>query len=683
MALQNSCNSTEASNETNAVLRNGGHHFSTVVGKFTSKLVAQNQRTKHDGQGKESEMKTTKAFSKISDATDFIFSELKSDLRLATPLGLGKPNLLLNSITEKALQNPTSKLKIYTALSLGAPQPKEKIAQLFLKPFAKRQWGEDYPQLKYYELALKEKLPPHIQVHEFYFQAGSAGSSKHLQRHYQSVNYTHVAENILKSGVNVLVQMIAKKDGRYSLSCNPDLTLDVAEIYKQAGQNLLMVAVIHPDLPFLGGEAEIGEDFFDVVVESSEVTHELFALPRQPISPEDHLIGFYASQFVRDGGTIQIGIGSLSDAIVSSLRIRQSQNQSYQSIQKKLQSVPDSQCQVFEKGLYGLTEMLTDGFMHLRQAGILHRTITDEISKKQTFLHGSFILGSKPFYEWLRNLSIEEAQGLRMTRVSKVNDLYDPQESLLRQQRIHPRFFNTTMQISLLGEAMSETLPNGLVVSGVGGQYNFVAMSQELKDSRSVLMFRSWRRDKKGKRVSNVVWNPGHVTVPRHLRDIAVTEYGVADLKGKSDEECIRAMLNITDSEFQPALLKEAITNGKLHADYVIPEKYRNNSPGMIKNLTKQKEFQKAFVPFPFGSDFTQEEENLALALSLLQEDQKESKFKVLKNALLHSGDVQKYHNELKRMKLDHARTLLERLHRKIISAYLHLSQLERPVPNP
>jgi acyl-CoA hydrolase len=602
--------------------------------------------------------------SKISQATDYIFEQLGHTVNVAAPLGLGKPNQLLNEIYDRACTNPNLRLKIYTALSLQPPIAKEDLARRFLAPFAARQWGDNYPVLKYSRDALADRIPANVQVHEFYLQAGSALRSHHLQRHYQSINYTHVAESLVRGDANVIVQMIAKRDGKYSLSCNPDVTLDVADLFHQAQKKIIIVGVVHPDLPFLAGDAEVAADFFDVIVESQEVTHQLFALPRVPISPEDHLIGFYASQLVRDGGTIQIGIGSLSDAIVAALCIRQKENSLYQSIRAALRNLPHGQWESFVTGLYGLTEMLTDGFMYLRQAGILTREVVDESTGHKTFLHGSFILGSKPFYRWMRELPADEADGLRMTRVSKVNDLYDPNEMAIRRQRVKAHFFNTTMQVTLLGEAMSETLPTASVVSGVGGQYNFVAMSYELKDSVSVMMLRSSRLGPHGKKISNILWEPGHVTIPRHLRDIVITEYGVAYLKGKTDEECIKALLNITDSEFQGALLEKAKAAGKIALGFEIPEEFRQNTSEKLHHLFVREEFRRAFPPFPFGSDFTKEEENLSLALSELQDDQKISLMRVLKRTFFGpTAGAGEFTAELDRMGLKQPRTLKERIY--------------------
>jgi acyl-CoA hydrolase len=619
----------------------------------------------------QSESESGRVFKSLQEGVDYIFKHLDSQITLATPLGLGKPNQLLNMLYDRAAADKNSRLKIFTALSLFPPHQSEDLAKRFFNEFSARQWGVDYPLLKYFQAAVKDQVPDNIEVNEFYFQAATALKSKHLQRHYESVNYTHVTENVFRNNINVIVQLVAMRilpngEKKYSLSCNPDVTLDVADLYKANGKKLMIIGVVHPDLPYLGGEAEVDPSFFAGVVESEEVKHQLFALPRMPMSPEDHLIGFYSSLCIEDGGTIQIGIGSLSDAIVASLKCRQHDNARYV---KMAQALPTeiSYTHLFTQGLYGLTEMLTDGFMHLRQAGILKRHVIDEKTGTRTFVHGSFYLGSKDFYKWLRTLSPEESQGLRMTRISKVNDLYDPNETVLRKQRVKGRFYNTTMQVSLLGEAASDTLSDGRVLSGVGGQYNFVSMSRELVGARSVIMLRSVR-DSDGKRLSNIVWNMQHATIPRHLRDMVVTEYGVADIRGKNDEECIKRLLNIADSEFQLELLEHAKKAGKVASHYEIPAKYRNNTPARIQEIMQNHECKSAFVPFPFGSDFTNVEEKILLALKSLQRDQQKSPGKLVK-ALIQSGHD--FEMELTRMGLNHPKNLKEHIYRRLLRAYL------------
>src|SRR5947208_7618149 len=157
-----------------------------------------------------------------------------------------------------------------------------------------------------------------------------------------------------------------------------------------------------------------------------------------------------------------------------------------------------------------------------------------------------------------------------MTGISYVNELHGDEE-LKRLQRRAARFVNTGMIVTLLGAVASDGLEDGRVVSGVGGQYNFVAMAHALEDGRSILMIQS-TTEEGGSLESNIRWSYGHVTIPRHLRDLVVTEYGIAELRGHSDEEVATALVEIADARFQDDLLREAKRAGKVSKSYRIPD---------------------------------------------------------------------------------------------------------------
>ena len=232
-------------------------------------------------------------------------------------------------------------------------------------------------------------------------------------------------------------------------------------------------------------------------------------------------------------------------------------------------------------------------------------------------LHAGFFLGPRGFYAALREMPDEERAQFGMRGVAYVNQLYGADQELRILQRRDARFVNTTMMVTLLGAAVSDALESGQVVSGVGGQYNFVAMAHALPGARSILCLRATRTHH-GHTTSNIVWSYGHETIPRHLRDLVVTEYGVADLRGRTDEEIIAALLNIADSRFQQALLSRARTAGKIRADYRIPDAFRNNLPQRLELALKAHRDDGFFSEYPFGTDLTAEEIELARALQLL-----------------------------------------------------------------
>jgi acyl-CoA hydrolase len=167
-------------------------------------------------------------------------------------------------------------------------------------------------------------------------------------------------------------------------------------------------------------------------------------------------------------------------------------------------------------------------------------------------LQAAFFLGSRAFYRALRDLPEAELAKLRMTSVLFVNELYGD-EAAKRRARVKGRFINNAMMATLLGNVVSDALENGQVVSGVGGQYNFVAQAFALEDARSIIMVRATREANR-RTTSNIRWTYGHQTIPRHLRDVFVTEYGVAHLRGCSLRERARRLLAIAHPDHRETL---------------------------------------------------------------------------------------------------------------------------------
>ena len=236
-----------------------------------------------------------------------------------------------------------------------------------------------------------------------------------------------------------------------------------------------------------------------------------------------------------------------------------------------------------------------------------------------TVMHAGFLLGPRAFYAALSALPESERRLFDMRGVGFINQLYGDDLPLRVAQRSHARFVNTTMMLTTLGAAISDGLADGRVVSGVGGQYNFVAMAHALPGARSVLCARSTRR-KDGKLSSNIVASYGHCTIPRHLRDLAITEYGIADLRGKTDAECIAAMIDIADSRFQDELLRAAKRANKIDAGYQVPASRRHNTPERLEEAFAPHRRAGLFSTYPFGTDLSREEIELAAALRWLKD---------------------------------------------------------------
>ncbi len=548
---------------------------------------------------------------------DAIVEKVGKTIVLALPLGLGKANHIVNAIYARAAADPSIRLTIFTALTLEAPRVKSVLEHRFFDPVAQHVFA-GYPALDYAAAIRAGKVPPNVEINEFFFVAGRWLGSPYAQQHYICANYTHALRYVLDRGVNVVGQLVARRAGEshpYSLSCNPDLTLDLLALRRAGRTDFLFAGQTNSELPFMPGDAAIAADEFDYLLDSPATDFPLFAPPREPISLVDYAAGLHAASIVPDGGTLQIGIGSLGDAVAHALILRQRSNGEYCKLLACLGYDPARDTAVhaepFEVGLYGCSEMFVEGLLDLFRAGILKREVDGVV------LHAGFFLGSRAFNRALREMPREVAQKFGMTSISFVNELYHDEDAK-RRARVNARFLNDTMMATVLGDVISDGLDDGRIVSGVGGQYNFIAQGFALEGARSAIMLHA-ARTAKGKTQSNIRWRYGHTTIPRHLRDMIVTEYGIADIRGKSDRDVIAAMLAITDSRFQDELLRQAKDAGKIERSFELPKSVRDNTPDAIERALRPAA-QAGLLPlFPFGSDFSKVEQRLIPALRDLQ----------------------------------------------------------------
>lgn len=686
--------------------------------------------------------------------------------------GFGRPVHIFNELYRRALADPSIQLTFITGVSFTRPKGSSDLEKRFLDPFVERVFG-NLPELDYMQAYLRGQLPENVEIVEVFLQAGGFLGNKHAQQNYVYSNFTHWLRDMIEQGCNVFSQMIAKNviDGEVAYSMSGDAyALDILprlQALREEGKEVAVIGQVNDELPFMYNDAIVPADTYDFILDEPAYSHTVLGPPSPPVDTMDYMIGLNASSLLPDGGTLQVGIGALGDAITYGCILRQERNQQYKDALAELgieDRYGDIIAQVggtepFEKGLYGSTEMFADGFRHLYNHGILKRAVyadaglqrlvnagkigpditpdtlaelleqglvsarltgsdldflhkygifRDSVSldngvlhcgdgiaieanledagaleqmaqhcigdelKGGIVLHAGFFLGPQAMYQQLRDMPEVEAKKICMTDIAYVNQLYGCEE-IARLQRQKARFINTTIMVSLLGAACSDGLEDGRKISGVGGQYNFVAMAHALDDARSVLMCRSTRT--KGDDVSsNIVWNYGHTTVPAHLRDIVITEYGIAMLRGQREKDVVARMLNITDSRFQEQLLQQAKDAGKISQDYVIPEQFRDNTPQRLERIAARMRPEGLFPKYPFGSDFTPEEMVLADVLQGLKVKMgsRRTLFKTLAGAVGAAGslpDAAKPY--LARMGLDKPGDIKETAVQKLIVAEL------------
>lgn len=710
----------------------------------------------------------------VEACIDQVISQVGKEITFGLPLGLAKPTHMINALYRRAKKDPSIQLKIITAISLEKPSPKSDLESRLLTPFIERVFG-GVPDLEYAVDQTRNQLPENVTVTEFYFKPASYLNHKVAQQNYISTNYTHAPRDLVDFGINVIAQSIAKRElnghTTYSLSSNSDIFLDLVPLLKERREQrekVLVLGQVNSQMPYMVNDAEVCQSEFDMILEDETLNHRLFSTPNMAITPTDHMIGLHASTLLKDGGTLQIGIGSLGDALINATLMRHQRNSDYcellddLNLSERFPVINEHGGRgTFQEGLYGNTEMLVHGYMSLYHAGILKRKVYDHLTIQQLVnegvlqekvkeqnlielierraisavlteedvsllkrfglfkkdvqwcngqlhlagqqydvdlsnsdnfdrvsadclgdkltggivLHGAFFLGPEDFYQGLRDLTEEQRREINMTAVSYTNGLYGEMD-LKNAQRRHARYVNTCMKMSLLGSAASDALENGQVVSGVGGQYNFVAMAHEQPDARSILLLKSTRQTKGGLE-SNIVFNYGYTTIPRHLRDIVITEYGIADLRGKSDNVVMQQLIQVADSRFQDDLVRQAKASGKLDANYEIPSQYCNNLPAVISETIAKYRKRGCFEAFPFSCNFTAEE--LALGKALKGLKAKSSNKLALLKTLLEGWTMPEIPEGsqllLARMGLDQPSSFKQKLVQRLILGQLHAGE--------
>ncbi len=654
----------------------------------------------------------------VVKTVDDVINYVGKEINFSMTLGLGKPVRFINELYRRAKEDPAIKLNIMTGLSLEKPRGNSELEKRLIDPLAERIFG-GYPDFQYMIDLRDGKMPPNVQMFEFYSKAGSIINIPSQNRNHLPSNYTHVARDAYwHNSANVFAQLIGCREinGKvmYSMGCNTDIcvsALKLIELGKSQGKKMALIGEVNENLPFMYGDAVYEGEAYDILLKGPEFNYRLFAPPKDAVTAKDHMIGLNISTLVKDGGTLQVGIGALGDAIVAGLDLRHSHNELYNEMIDKAGLTGRYGRLIdkyggkgtFEKGLYGSSEMFVDAFLQLYRKGILKRKVYDNLAimklvdegklsennipddilellyekegihlrmrekdfnmlveygilregltykdgfiydgeteynadiydkknlaaikkflgkklKKGQVILGAFYLGPESFYKALNEMSEEERSQFGMSGVEKVNQLYGDEE-LRSLQRKNGRFVNSGLVATVTGAVASDQLEDGRVVSGIGGQYNFVSMAHAVPGGKLIMAIRATRGSGKNLR-SNIVYNYGHCSIPKYLRDIIVTEYGIAHIKGLPESKIIEEMIKITDSRFQQELVNRAKKHGKLPTEYQIPEEYKNNFPERIETFIKSYQPQGHFQQFPFGTDVTREEAVLAGSLKGLK----------------------------------------------------------------
>lgn len=320
-------------------------------------------------------------------------------------------------------------------------------------------------------------------------------------------------ENILPVDVVLMQVTPPDEEGFCSYGVSADYTKPAAECAK------VVIAQMNKNMPRTGG-AKIHLDSINYIVEYDEP---LIELKPPKIGDIEKAIGENVASLIPDGATLQLGIGAIPDAVLLFLGGKK------------------------DLGIH--SEMFSDGVVGLAEAGVI-------TNRKKNINAGkfmaTFLMGTKRLYDFANNNPDVEVQS-----VDYINDPY------VIGQHDNMISINSAIQVDLMGEVNAEMIGTRQF-SGVGGQVDFIRGASRSKNGKSIIAMPSTASGGKVSRIACELDRGAAVTTSRNDVHYVVTEYGVADLRGKSLRERAKALIAISHPDFRATLENEAKEKGLL-----------------------------------------------------------------------------------------------------------------------
>lgn len=292
----------------------------------------------------------------------------------------------------------------------------------------------------------------------------------------------------------------------FGISC--DYTKPAAEAAR------IVIAEVNEQMPFIGGDNLIHVSKLHHIIEVNSAVPEV--PPAEPGELE-RKIGEICASIIKDGDTLQLGIGAIPDAVLSNLTDR--------------------------KNLGIHSEMITDGVMKLMKAGVITGA---EKSINKGKVVTTFIMGSKELYDF-----IDHNEAMELYPVNYTNDPFVV-GSIDNMVTI-----NSCLEVDLLGQVNAESVGYNML-SGSGGQVDFMRGAKRSKGGRSILAFASTAKGGTISRIVPTLAEGAPVTTGRNDIDFVVTEWGMARLRGKTAKERARALIEVAHPDFREMLTEAA-----------------------------------------------------------------------------------------------------------------------------
>lgn len=350
----------------------------------------------------------------------------------------------------------------------------------------------------------------HFRLNSFFLGAQSRPAVREGRGDFSPCCFSEIPgllRDYLPVDIAIIIVTPPDKNGYCSCGISVDYTLPAARCAKK------VIAQVNPRMPRTHGDTFLHVSQIDAFVEIEEPILEL-SLP--VIGEVERAIGENCAKLIRDGDTLQLGIGSIPDAVLLFLK------------EKK------------DLGIH--SEMISDGVVELIEAGVItNRKKTLHLGKTVV----TFLMGTKRLYDYA-----DDNPSLYMCPVDYVNDPF------IIAQNDGMVSINSCIQVDLQGQVASESA--GLSqISGIGGQADFVRGARRSKGGKSIMAISSTAKRGNVSKIVPILDEGAAVTTSRTDADYIVTEYGIAALRGKTLKQRALALIRIAHPDFRAELIAE------------------------------------------------------------------------------------------------------------------------------
>ena len=439
--------------------------------------------------------------------------------------------------------------KIYIGTACGEPQYLVKALVNYVEKYPKALADTELMQVWTLGVApwKDEKFTYNFRHNAFFIGNSTREKVNTGFADYTPIFLSRIPQLLKRRNIEIDVALIQvsmpDKNGYVSLGISVDITKAAME---SAG---LVIAQINPNMPRVLGDTFVHLRNIDYLLYHEE---ELIEFQTEVPGHIAQKIGKYVARIIEDGDTIQLGYGSMPNAIMANITTK--------------------------KNLGIHSELLTDSMVELMKRGVVNNS-KKSIDKGKTI--AAFCMGSQKTYEF-----IDDNPGVEFKEVSYTNN------PLVIAEIENMTAINAALQVDLTGQSTSESI-GSLFYSGIGGHADFMRGANLSPNGKTILVMQSTAKDGEVSRIVPFLDSGAGVTLNRGDINYIVTEYGVAYLHGKNIRERAMDIISIAHPKFRAELIERAKELHLIYKDQAyIPgkrgeypehlESYRESSTGLL-----------------------------------------------------------------------------------------------------